>query len=255
MATRTAPAIRKGSHKFSEPFPASADSVSEPALIQRERAVLRDLVRLVAERAAVEPRIDAEFQKETEAVDEDFEIGYQDIIVRFATDKENAERAIHEARQELTRRFQAERAAADKEFADARKKIIGRYDGDKHHTKTELQETRWTITAVLDSNKRAAETQLQEARRGLADSVHRVRGIEQKLKDYLKACRQSTEDSADPSAPVLPRMKGQPLDQLQECVAMAGEQFAELTDLRIPKLLKGEKLFGSSVVLYLLALG
>src|SRR5207253_6609878 len=77
----------------------------EPAVIQRERAVLHELFQLVADRSAVEPRIDVDFKKLSAAADEDFDTEYQDIIVRFAAEKESVERDFLETRQSITSRY------------------------------------------------------------------------------------------------------------------------------------------------------
>src|SRR4029077_17918643 len=69
------------------PFPSA-----EPFIIQRERAILADLGQLVAERAAVEPRIDVDFKKQFHEEQEAFDAEYQEIITRFAAEKESLER-------------------------------------------------------------------------------------------------------------------------------------------------------------------
>ena len=45
---------------------------AEPFVIQRERALLADLFQLVAARAVVEPRIDVDFKKQSDAEVEEF---------------------------------------------------------------------------------------------------------------------------------------------------------------------------------------
>src|SRR5262249_11260489 len=97
-------------------------AVAEPLLVQRERAVLSDLFQLIAERSTVEPKIDAEFKADVARLEEKFEIAYQDIIVRFATDKETTERLAQESRQRITQWTEAERAAAEEEFTETRTK-------------------------------------------------------------------------------------------------------------------------------------
>jgi DNA segregation ATPase FtsK/SpoIIIE-like protein len=222
-------------------------------LIQRERAVLGDLFRLVAERAAVEPRIDRDFKSDQEALEEEFEITYQAIIVRFASEKETAEAEIQEVRKDITRRFSAERAAVDKELADTRARVLRRYEGDKKAAKTEFQEARWTINAVYEGSKNGAETQLQDAQRRQADAVQRLRTIDQESRAYLEACRLASKRSKDAGAPAS-RPGKEPVDQLQEFVEFADWKLVELKGLAVPRWIKGTKLIWGFIGLWLVAL-
>src|SRR5437016_1003589 len=81
-----------------EAAPDGPPETNSSPLLWRERGVLRDLARLVADRAATEPRLNAEFQAQSQAVETEFEAAYQAVIARFASEKEGVEHEFQEAR-------------------------------------------------------------------------------------------------------------------------------------------------------------
>jgi hypothetical protein len=227
---------------------------TEPALISRQRAVLRDLLLLVAERAQLEPRLDQEFKQRMEAAELEFDTDYQSIIVRFASEKETVEREFQEARELIAQRFEAERAAAEREYGDARQKILEQAEVEKEATKAELQEARWTITAVFEGNRAGAETFGKESDKKLTDAAQRLQSIEQETREYLQACRQSGEYVATggPRPPEHPELN--PIPRLEEALSFAEWKLVELKSLTIPRTFRGERLLLMFIGLWLLLL-
>ena len=85
------PSSRPAELESAEPAHPPVAIPVEPELIQRQRALLRDLFQLIADRARLEPRVDVDFEKQIQENEADFDSSYQDIIVRFAADKEAVE--------------------------------------------------------------------------------------------------------------------------------------------------------------------
>jgi DNA segregation ATPase FtsK/SpoIIIE, S-DNA-T family len=231
------------------PLPPAA----EPELVQRERQAVRELFRLVGERAAVEPSIDTDLAREKAAADEEFESDYQAVIARFAAEKEAAEAELAEARRRITGWYRAEKAGADKEYLQARKKIVDQYDQEKEAAKSEFQEARWTITAVYEGNRSGAEKQLEDANQEVLQAGRQIQAIERETAEFLQACRQSVRHSRE-KEPLVNVASGQPREQLREYLALAEQKLEALKALKIPRWFKGERLLLLFAFLWLLSL-
>jgi hypothetical protein len=225
----------------------------EPVVVGRERAVLRDLFQLVAERALLEPRIDAEYQAESAQVSESFEIAYQGIIVRFASENEALQAKIEEARRHITQWSKAEHAAIVKEHTTARARILGTYGRESEEAKADYKETRWTVTAVYEGCKNGTETRLQEGQRQLADALVHIKNIEQAASDYLQEHGQSEEIEACGEPGIPDSTHKELLAQLHEYVSLADRKLLELRKLSVPKYLRGERLLWVFAGLWLLS--
>src|SRR3954453_14663046 len=91
--------------------------MTEPSLIARQRVLLRDLARLAADRARTEPAIEQEARSKRAAEEDAFDATYQTIIVHFASQKEQAEHDVREARAAIRGRFETEQAATARDLA------------------------------------------------------------------------------------------------------------------------------------------
>src|SRR5205807_3543956 len=185
MQTKTNPYDAAGTDKESnetrEALPV-ASPLAEPFIVQRERAILTDLCQLVAERAAVEPRLDGEFKKKRDAEAEDFEIDYQEVVVRFAAEKEKLERDFQEAREKIVGRYKTSRASTDEEYKTARKRALSQFEKNKLASKAEYQEARWTVTAVFEGIKSAAENERVDRQQKVADAARRIQKMEEEAR-------------------------------------------------------------------------
>ena len=76
--------------------------MTEPTLISRQRTILHDLYRVIAERAETEPRIEQEFKARTEAGEKWFQESCQQVITRFETDKQASQQEFEETEARVT---------------------------------------------------------------------------------------------------------------------------------------------------------
>jgi len=232
----------------------AAPPLSEPFIVQRERALLADLSQLVADRAAVEPRIDVDYQKQARDEEETFEAEYQDIIVRFAAEKERLEREFQELRQNIVARYQADRASAVDEINTTRKRALGHFENEKLAARAEYQESRWTTTAVYEGSKSAAENQLQERQQKVAEATRRIQTIEQEARAFLQACKQTVEQVGVISSGTREGESEKPFARLDECLTQADVKLHKLKRLSIPRTIKGERLVVVFVLIWLASL-
>src|SRR5437879_5633066 len=135
--------------------------MAEPSLIDRQRVLLHDLARLAADRARVEPAIEQEAQSKRTAEANAFDEKYQTIIIQFASQKEQADREVREARAAIRSRFETEQGATTRELARDRLRFAEQYDTEAEETQAAFQEARWTIDAVLEASRSKADKQLQ----------------------------------------------------------------------------------------------
>src|SRR5215468_4475266 len=101
--------------------------MAEPLLIARQRALLRDLARLAAERGRAEPALEQEARSKRTAEEALFDKNYQAIIVQFASQKAQAEGEVREARETIRARFETEQAATTRELARDRLRFAEQY--------------------------------------------------------------------------------------------------------------------------------
>jgi S-DNA-T family DNA segregation ATPase FtsK/SpoIIIE len=257
MQTRTNPSDAAGTEKESnetrDALPV-ASPLAEPFIVQRERAILTDLFQLVAERAAVEPRLDVEFKKKRDAEAEDFEIDYQEVVVRFAAEKEKLERDFQEAREKIVARYKTSRASADEEYKTARKRALSQFEKNHLASKAEYQEARWTVTAVFEGIKSAAENERVDGQQKVADAARRIQKMEEEARTFLQSCKQPVEQLGVISSASIPADKEKPFARLEECLTQADISLHKLKNLRLPRYIKIDRLVPLFLILWLVSL-
>ena len=113
--------------------------MTEPILISRQREILRDLHALIAERARLEPTVDAEFATRNEAAEKEFQASCQSVISRFESEKDSSQNEFQTTEHRVRKRFDTERLAQDKEFHDAQQRITGQFEAENAAAKDEYQ--------------------------------------------------------------------------------------------------------------------
>jgi hypothetical protein len=223
--------------------------VRESALIERQRAVLHDLARLVAERAQAEPEVELQIKTVTQTAEEEFEVAFQGAVVRFATEKETAEREFQEACRAITHRCEADGAAVEKEFAAARQRIMDEYETTKQEAKSQFQEARWTIAALYEGIKNGTERQIKEAKIRTAEGQRRMEAQHEEAAAFVRACGQANLLAREETVPVEPEA-GDSCERLDQCLSAAEVRLHQLKSLRVPRYFRSERL-----LLFFFALG
>lgn len=214
-----------------------------PGPIERQRALLEELMALVVDRAKAEARIENEYQARKERAEEEFDADYQDVIVRFASEKETVEREFHSSKQTLQQQLSAESAAVESEYTSTRDKTLARYSSERGAAKSEFQEARWTITAVYEGVKNGSETQLKETQRKLNETDQRLKEIRSEVAAFLVECRQPTPTESVVMVANTGEPESDPTGNLNEEVEKAEDSLDELKALKLPRYFKGDRLF------------
>jgi hypothetical protein len=234
------------------PGPATSPAPTEPEILGRERGVLREILRLVAERAAAE----AEIEGTRSRGDERGDSGYQE---KKQTLRERVEQFEREARtnDEQRRRTIVEtglrgEAEAKQEFAEASRRIAMDFDKVRESARNDLGRGRAAASADFDSGQKKALKEHAEAVRPLEELGQQADSHRERLAtlaaDYSKL--RLNPESPAPSGEDLSKFED-PVEELFNRLTRMEAPLKLLEGLIIPKLMKGSR----EVWLYAIVVG
>jgi hypothetical protein len=233
----------------------AAEPLLEPPIIRRKRALVHDLIELVAECVALEPEIETRYETRRRQAEEHYEGNFQQSIVRFASDKDALENEIQQARRIITARYETQSKEAEKEFTINRRRIIETYEEQSEAAKSEYQETKWTITAVNDGAKSEAEKALEVSQEQVDEFGRRASALRHDAQDYLKECRLRAEAPDAPAAGGATMADVDPLQVTIQQLELTEAKLKDLKSLKIPRLFRGTMPIWIIVAVWLVALG
>jgi hypothetical protein len=168
----------------------------KPHPVDREQAILHDLIHQANERAAAETRVRSAFQSRTEAAEQAYQEGQQRIGAEYQAAKKAAEHEHATVRQGIAERFAADMDAAEKVFTKNRSRIAGQFFKEKEALETECQESCWTANALLEGNKTKADGQWQEFKSKMSAQRERIDAIRQEATQRLGAWLAEPRDNS-----------------------------------------------------------
>jgi DNA segregation ATPase FtsK/SpoIIIE, S-DNA-T family len=226
----------------------------EAEAIRKERLALRQLLERIAERVEVEPSIDEDFESRNSKANRAFDATFQEIIVRFAAEKEAVQRDISESRNRIESTYKEERAALEAEFASRRKRFLLEYEDNKQAAKNEFQESRWAVSALYEGAKASAENEHQNVHQKMTAATERLQSVDKQTRQYLEECRLATGHSDD--MPPASDQKQTPLvSQVLEATKLAEDKLNELRALTVPRAFRREFLLWSCSLLVIAVVG
>jgi len=229
--------------------------MTEPILISRQREILRDLHALIAERARLEPTVDAEFATRNEAAEKEFQASCQSVISRFESEKDLSQNEFQTTEHRVRKRFDTERLAQDKEFHDAQQRITGQFEAENAAAKDEYQKARSMSVGGFKVNKRKADNHLAEDREKTAEARDKAKEFDRAATELLQAWRQERDYGPLPPPEKPDRSYKDAFRQLQECLSKGETLFRALEELRLPRFFEGKSFIIYYVVLLLLTAG
>jgi hypothetical protein len=226
--------------------------MTKPHLIDRERKILHDLVRLADERAAAESRVRVGLQSRTEAAEQAFQQGHQRIDTDHQAAKKAADHEHQTVRKGIADRFAADRDAAAKAFSKTRNRTTAQFLKEKEAIETECQESCWTANALFEGNKTKADGQWQEFQRKMAAQQERIDAIREEAAQGLAAWIPPAPAN-EANVAVNPQASEEELPQrLKERMATADALLLESHNLFLLKVLLKSRFLGLAAVLWLL---
>ena len=245
-------------------LPSPTRGSGERSPIDREREILGDLTRLVAERAAAEAEVARFLANNDEAADRDYRDRRQALGDRFdgmqaaeVHDDSTRRRAIGDA-------SIASEASAKDEFARASRKIASDFDSVRESARSDYTKTKGRISVDFESAEKEASRGYAEARKPVDDATRLI----ESRRDRLAVLFEDYRHFGLPEAPTLPTpTRGghkveNPVDKAFDRLQKLEPNLRMLEGLVIPKSMKGKRflwlfaiLFVVPVVPLILALG
>ena len=150
LAVPTTPAI---------PTPAPG----EPAILRRERAVFREILRLVAERAAAEAQVEGARSRGDATADSEYERTKRTLREKVQQLDRDARAADEQKRRSIVEAAMRGEAEAKQQFADASRRIASEFDKHRETARNELGRGRSDAAASFDAGQLKAAKEHSEA--------------------------------------------------------------------------------------------
>jgi len=230
--------------------PSDPPSRTEPDLVARERAALREVLRLVADRAGAEARVEADRAAGDAAADQEFLKARRSLAGRVEGIAEVDRAADAQRRREVVDTAIAREAEAKSEFARASRKIASEFDATREKAKAEFARDRSDAAAGFDAGERSAAAAYAAARKPVDDAA-RIRNSMRARLDAVYADYRAFGLADPPATPAREtRRSDDPVDALFDRLARAEKPLALLEGLVIPKAMKGYRFVWVIVALF-----
>jgi hypothetical protein len=223
-------------------------AMTEPALIARQRALLRDLLRRAAERERNEPAIEATFREQLATIESEYTSGCEAVRQRFATEQQANESAIEQARLTIGGIYKGEQDAAEKEHAQARANILDQAQTEETAQST-YQEACWTVDTVLEGAEAEAKKTLRENKTRLAKRMDSLRELQAQARALLERWKQPAQEIEEAVRTAKRPDKTAP-PKLSESLGNVQGLLRKLQRMILPRLLRGGKLIVLMVLVW-----
>ncbi|AGA28803.1 FtsK/SpoIIIE domain-containing protein [Singulisphaera acidiphila] len=225
---------------------------SEPALIERERWSLQELLRLIAERAAAEVAVTSRNTTTAAAADQGYRASKQDQADRYTTRTVEDRKADEERRRKIVGVAIAGESEAKTEFAKSSRRIAADYEGARERAKQVAQRGKAEAAAAYEKGERDALARSAESNRPIDQAMKLVESMRERLAVVFANYRKF--GLADPPT-TSSRQRFEfedPTGPLFDGLAKAEPDLALLEALYLPRMLKGNRYFWIGLVLFLI---
>ncbi|WP_406693831.1 FtsK/SpoIIIE domain-containing protein [Singulisphaera sp. Ch08] len=235
------------------PVPAqTAAPRSEPAIIERERWCLQELLRLISERAAAEVAVTTRRDSTHAAADQGYQASKVDQTDRYTTRTVEDRKADEERRRTIAGAAITGESEAKSEFAKSSRKIAADYEGSRERAKQVAQRGKAEAAAAYELAEREALAKYTESIRPIDKAMKLVESMRERLAVVFEAYRKfgladppttssrQRFDFEDPTGPLFDRL------------ARAEPDLALLEALYLPRMLKGNRYLWFVFVLFLI---
>ena len=235
------------------PDPSSAvPETTEPSTIRLERETLRDVVRLVHERAQGEAEVERTRSVHDEEADREYRERRKALEDRFEGNKAAAAHEDATRRRAITDASIAGESQAKDEFARASRKIASEFDAVREQARSDHVKARARATADFEAAEKQAAVDHSAARKPIDDAS---RLIESRW-GRLSALFEDYKHFGLPEAPTAPTptrgAKAEaPLDKVFDRLQRLEPNLAMLEGLVIPKAMKGKRFLWIFAILML----
>ena len=239
------------------PHPPKPDAAPSPASgpdpIARERQALRDLLRLVAERAEAEAGADGERSAADEAADREHADSRRALDEKYRRQVEKARVDDEERRRGVVDLATATEAAAKADFAKASRKIAATFDTAREQARNAQSLTRSRLTAEFEAGEKESAARFAKARKPPDEVGRIIAGMRGRLAAIHADYRHF--GLAEPSSVPLrgAYRPDDPLDKVFDRLHKLEPEIDYLEGLVIPKAMKGRRFFWLFPLVFALA--
>ena len=154
-------------------------------LRQRERAVLRELVRLASHRASEESRLDSEFREAHAAAIAKRDAAAVELEDRFRSDGAAAEQQLRTSRQQITAQFDQEFQTSERDGIAAVEQLSRELNQSEKKAEAELNEARWLAQSVYEAGRKRRKQQFDELEGQLTSRLEAALAVRREATAYL----------------------------------------------------------------------
>ena len=213
---------------------------SEPALLWRARSALREILRLITERADAETKVEAERKSNNTTADFEYEKARRGLIDKLVKLESEANQADEKRRRGVVDAALDGERNAKNEFAAASRKLATLFDAARDTARNEHAQAKTTAAANLDSGLKKAAKEHADQIRPIDDSARLADSYRQRLA-FLAA--ENRKFGLNPAAPAPTRESydrySDLSDELFTRLSRMDPSLKLVEGLIIPKAMKG----------------
>jgi hypothetical protein len=217
-------------------------------LPDRQRVLLRYLLRGAVERAEAEDAAAAAYHDRVGAAEAAFMEDSQALTARHAAEKEGAAFEQAESRAAAASRHDAEQVTARSDFRNERHALREAYGAGRSRARNAMQEANWTASALLEATRTEAEVERREQEKRVSEKKAKLDAMREEARQLLRSWKQP-EEYLDWTA--YEGADGLTHGKLPRCLRDAERLLGDLYDLSLPPYLKKRRLAILFVLLWL----
>jgi energy-coupling factor transporter ATP-binding protein EcfA2 len=217
--------------------------------LAEQSELLQSLRQIVAERAAVQARIDSAYRERKRAAEDALHIEKPALLAAVDKERKAAGQALEQAERQIAEQYGAAIAEAEAEADQAKQRSDATESAEREKLDQQFQEGKWTLGTLLEAAKSTDETAWRDFEKQVAAEISR----DQETQDAMRQIMARWRVPLRKHTPVRTASKADPLERLQEAAAEGEECLAELRGLWLPRLFHGLRPILILVLLWALA--
>jgi DNA segregation ATPase FtsK/SpoIIIE-like protein len=219
-------------------------------LTDRQRLMLRGLLRGAADRAETEDVAAEKYHSRVEAAEQLYEREAKALAERLATEKDAAAVDQADTRAAAVAWHDAEQVSARTDFGKERHALREEYGAGRIRARNARQEANWTAAAYLEATKTEAEAHKREQEQRVAEKQKKLEALKEEARALLRSWKQPEEYLDWTGYAGADADDGLAHGKLPRCLADAEKLLGELDDLVLPRYLKRRRLVIVFVLLW-----
>jgi DNA segregation ATPase FtsK/SpoIIIE, S-DNA-T family len=219
---------------------ASTRAPADAGTLERERTVLREVLRLVAERADAEAKLEGERTTTGTTADSDYQRTRRALLEKLKVIESEAKTADEKRRRAVVDAALDGERKAKSEFAAASRKLATMFDGARDVARNEHTQGKADVASSFDSAQRKAGKEHAEKTKPIDDSARMANGFRERLGSLaaVYAKFKLKPEAPEPTRESYDRYSD-PSDELFTRLARMETPLKLLEGLIIPKAMKG----------------